>query len=100
MALDPLVLHRHLRRLNPAPFAAFLRFDQLTTPASAAAAPAFAVVCSSPERFLKVTHSGLVESKPIKGTRPRGKTPEEDQVFCWLCVCVCVLHLLIFLCDV
>jgi para-aminobenzoate synthetase component I len=60
-------MYKQLRRINPAPFAAFLRFPEVE------------IVSSSPERFLKVDASGLAESRPIKGTRPRGKTPAEDE---------------------
>jgi para-aminobenzoate synthetase len=63
--LDPLATYRTLRRLSPAPYAAFLEV------------PGLAVLSSSPERFLKVA-GGTVESKPIKGTRPRGSTPNAD----------------------
>ncbi len=63
--LSPFDLYRRLRLLNPAPFAAYLQLDD-TILASA-----------SPERFLKLTQ-GKVETRPIKGTRPRGKTQEED----------------------
>lgn len=59
-------LYRELRRINPAPFASFLRFPEVE------------IVSSSPERFLKLDRNGLAESRPIKGTRPRGKTQEED----------------------
>jgi para-aminobenzoate synthetase len=38
-----------------------------------------AVVGSSPERFLRVLPDGRVESRPIKGTRPRGRDPEADR---------------------
>ncbi len=64
--IDPLDLYRRLRRVNPAPFAAYLRLDN------------FAVLSSSPERFLGVSRDGEAEARPIKGTSRRGSTPEED----------------------
>jgi para-aminobenzoate synthetase len=64
--LDPWPSYRRLRRANPEPFSALLRFGELS------------VLSASPERFLLVTADGMAESKPIKGTRPRGTTPEED----------------------
>jgi para-aminobenzoate synthetase len=63
---DPFLVYRILRRTNPAPYAAFLRFPQA------------AVLCASPERFLKLDGSGTLSCRPIKGTRRRGATPEED----------------------
>jgi para-aminobenzoate synthetase component 1 len=65
--LDPFTLHRRLRALSPAPFAAFLDFGAGRWIASA-----------SPERFLSVDSAGRVETRPIKGTRPRGVDPATD----------------------
>jgi para-aminobenzoate synthetase len=64
--VDALRLHRILRRSSPAPYAALLRL------------PGLDVVSSSPERFLTIDRERRVESRPIKGTRPRGATPEAD----------------------
>ena len=62
-------LYRRLRKRNPATFAAYF---------SPAGQP-FKVVSASPERFLKVTRDGVVETRPIKGTRPRGWLAEQDR---------------------
>ncbi len=62
---DPWAVYLELREINPAPFGAFLRLPQVT------------VLSSSPERFLWV-RDGRVETKPIKGTRPRCAHPEAD----------------------
>jgi para-aminobenzoate synthetase component 1 len=62
----PLELYGRLRELNPAPFAAYFDLGD------------FQIVSASPERFLRVREGGVVETRPIKGTRPRGKTPDED----------------------
>lgn len=73
----PLDLYSRLRSSNPAPYAAYIVHDphrrlSPETPdqlsAEGETGPAFAVCCSSPERFMKVDRHGLVESKPIKGT--------------------------------
>ncbi len=64
---DPWDLYRSLRKINPAPFASYLSFPEVT------------VVSSSPERFLR-QDGNYIETRPIKGTRRRGKTPEEDGV--------------------
>ena len=62
---DAYALYLRLRTESPAPFSAFFNFGD------------GAIVSSSPERFL-LCRNGEVETKPIKGTRPRGATPEED----------------------
>ena len=64
--VDPWSAYRFLRRESPAPFGALLRFGGLS------------VLSTSPERFLGVDRHGVALSEPIKGTRPRGRTPEED----------------------
>lgn len=64
---DPFDLYKDLRRINPAPFASFLNL------------PCVKVVSSSPERFVRVDRQGWCTSRPIKGTRPRGKTPRQDK---------------------
>jgi para-aminobenzoate synthetase component I len=63
---SPWDFYARLRRRNPAPFAAFLE------------TPDASVISASPERFLRVDRSGFVETRPIKGTRPRGVGPEHD----------------------
>jgi para-aminobenzoate synthetase component 1 len=63
---DPWTLYRRLREVNPAPFAAYLENDGV------------AVASASPERFLQLDPAGQVETRPIKGTRPRGYVPLHD----------------------
>ncbi|WP_285612390.1 aminodeoxychorismate synthase component I [Actinokineospora globicatena] len=65
--LDVWDTYRVLRRANPARYGALLRAGDLS------------VLSTSPERFLAITADGVVESRPIKGTRPRGATPAEDE---------------------
>lgn len=63
---DPWRLYQELRSRNPAPFGAYLTL------------PDAVVLSSSPERFLRMDASRHVESRPIKGTRPRGRDALED----------------------
>ncbi len=62
----PLELYGRLRTLNPAPFAGYFDLGD------------FQILSASPERFLRVDAGGEVETRPIKGTRPRGATATED----------------------
>ncbi len=62
---DSWAIYRLLRRALPSPYSAYLSWDDQ------------AVMCLSPERFLKVSMN-QVETKPIKGTAPRGNTVAED----------------------
>lgn len=64
-AKDTYDIYRDLRHINPAPFASLMRLQ------------GFDVISSSPERFLKIINN-QVETRPIKGTRPRGKSKAED----------------------
>lgn len=59
-------IYRRLRSINAAPFSAFLQYDDLS------------VLCSSPERFIQLEPDGGIESRPIKGTRPRSKDTDSD----------------------
>ncbi|MGQ7935490.1 aminodeoxychorismate synthase component I [Paraburkholderia sp. D1E] len=63
---SPFELYRAMHELTPAPHAAYFSVGD------------FYLVSSSPERFLSVDRHGYAEAKPIKGTRPRGRTPSED----------------------
>ncbi|MEO8090388.1 MAG: aminodeoxychorismate synthase component I [Gemmatimonadales bacterium] len=63
----PFELYQRLRKLNPAPFAAYLGFNEV------------AVLSASPERFLRLDEDRRrIETRPIKGTRPRGLGPMHD----------------------
>ncbi|MGY4531170.1 para-aminobenzoate synthetase component 1 [Pseudomonas sp. TE3786] len=64
---EPWAAYQALRRACPTPFSGYQALGE-----------GQAVVSLSPERFVRV-HQGQVETRPIKGTRPRGQTPAEDQ---------------------
>ena len=64
--VDPVDAYLRLRELNPAPYAGYLQHDGV------------ALLSSSPERYATVDRHGWIETKPIKGTTPRGATPEHD----------------------
>ncbi len=63
---DPYGIFRRLRKLSPAPFSAYLAWDDL------------AVISASPEWFYQ-TRGDLIITRPIKGTRPRGRDLDEDE---------------------
>ncbi|MGH3333179.1 MAG: anthranilate synthase component I family protein [Nocardioidaceae bacterium] len=64
--VDPVSAYLRLREINPAPYAGYLQHDGVS------------VLSSSPERFATIDRRRWVETKPIKGTTPRGATAEED----------------------
>lgn len=66
MQCDPQTLYQVLRKINPAPFASIVEFGEGT------------IVSSSPERYLKLREK-MMQTRPIKGTMPRGSTSDEDQ---------------------
>lgn len=68
--LEPAAAYLRLRAANPAPYAGFLQHDVLGHRAW--------LLSSSPERYALITPERTIETKPIKGTTPRGKSPEED----------------------
>lgn len=63
---SPYEVYKRLKQINPAPFAAYLDFGEVT------------IISASPERFLKV-NGDRVETRPMKGTRPRGASASEDE---------------------
>jgi anthranilate synthase component 1 len=66
LGADPFDVYRVLRQVNPSPYMYFLRHPEIT------------VVGSSPEPMVQLRH-GRVVSRPIAGSRPRGRTEEEDR---------------------
>ncbi|MGM7776920.1 aminodeoxychorismate synthase component I [Arthrobacter sp. KNU-44] len=65
--MDPWEIYLALRKRNPAPFASYLRFGDMT------------VASTSPERFLRITSDGGMRAEPIKGTRGRANDPAIDE---------------------
>lgn len=65
-SLDPFLLYRSLRHINPSPYLFFLKMDDTI------------LIGSSPEILVRL-EDGDIELRPIAGTRQRGKTPEEDR---------------------
>ncbi|MBI3320136.1 MAG: anthranilate synthase component I family protein [Candidatus Omnitrophica bacterium] len=64
---SPWQLYLALRQVNPSPFASFMTSPELT------------LVSCSPERLVRL-HDGVVQTRPIAGTRPRGENPKDDLV--------------------
>ncbi|MFE6647452.1 anthranilate synthase component I family protein [Nocardioides sp. NPDC057772] len=65
--VDPAVAYLRLRDLNPAPYAGFIQHH------------GFRLLSSSPERYATIDADRMIETRPIKGTTPRGATPAEDE---------------------
>ena len=64
---NPLSVFAYLRKFNPSPFGSYLDYGD------------FEVVSASPERFIRM-ENGIIKTRPIKGTRKRGSTLEEDEI--------------------
>jgi para-aminobenzoate synthetase component 1 len=64
--IDPWILFKRLCAQNPSAFSGYFRWADGV------------IVSNSPERLVQVDHDGLVQTRPIAGTRGRGQTPEED----------------------
>lgn len=65
-SMKPYDVYRYLRRHNPSPFGGYFNYG------------GFRILCASPERFIQI-RDGMVETRPVKGTRRRGKTEAEDK---------------------
>ena len=65
ISADPFTVYRALRHVNPSPYMYFLRIGKVS------------IVGSSPEMLVRV-EGGMAQTHPIAGTRPRGKSDEED----------------------
>lgn len=64
--VSPISCYLRMRRISPVPYGACINTG------------AFWILSASPETFLTIQPSGRITSRPIKGTRPRGQTPETD----------------------
>ncbi|MBW1800365.1 MAG: anthranilate synthase component I [Deltaproteobacteria bacterium] len=65
---EPFKLYRNLRSINPSPYMFYLNFEDVK------------LIGASPEILIRLT-DGLIELRPIAGTRPRGETPDADRSF-------------------
>lgn len=65
--IKPWSLYKILRSINPSPFAGYIDFGD------------YQIASSSPERLLKIS-DGVIETRPIAGTRPRGRDMKEDEL--------------------
>lgn len=63
---DPYEIFRLLRQNNPSPFGGYFHYEDVE------------IISASPERFFEI-REGVIRTRPIKGTRKRGETPQEDE---------------------
>ncbi|MDY4970019.1 MAG: aminodeoxychorismate synthase component I [Lachnospiraceae bacterium] len=63
---DPYEIFRLLRKNNPSPFGGYFHYNDVE------------IISASPERFFEI-RDGVIRTRPIKGTRKRGATPQEDE---------------------
>lgn len=64
-------IYKTIRRLNPVPYAAFMRLDKAT------------IISFSPERYMTIRSDGDIRTSPIKGSAPRAQCPEKDSALAW-----------------
>ena len=67
LGLDPAALYLHMRAKNPAPFGVYINCGN-----------GCAILSASPERFVRLHPNGAIETRPVKGTRPRSADPATD----------------------
>ncbi len=68
-SIDAKKYYSLLRKISPAPYSAFLQFEEIS------------IASSSMEKFLTIDQNAIIETKPIKGTMPRGKNAKQDQEY-------------------
>ena len=79
---QPSDIYKKLRKNNPAPYSCFISYKshEIVTEIDEGDQYDFTICCSSPERYLRVSGAGIIDSKPIKGTSRRNKDDPLDDL--------------------